>query len=89
MMGSWLEIIYIFILRYSNQRLTENHSTIFFIRYSLMINDFRDYYFTQVTDPRQSLSTQIRTQVHVQPFYNIIIVVMVYFNLELILHVDC
>lgn len=74
-MGSWLEIIYIFILRYSNQRLTENHSTIFFIRYSLMINDFRDYYFTQV--------------VHVQPFYNIIIVVMVYFNLELILHVDC
>lgn len=54
-----------------------------------MINDFGDYYFTQVTDPRQSLSTQIRTQVHVQPFYNIIIVVMVYFNLELILHVDC
>lgn len=54
-----------------------------------MINDFGDYYFTQVTDPRQSLSTQIRTRVHVQPFYNIIIVVMVYFNVELILHVDC
>lgn len=88
-MGPWLEIVYIYNLRYSNQRLTENHSTFFFIRYSLMINDFGDYYFTQVTDPRQSLSTQIRTRVHVQPFYNIIIVVMVYFNLELILHVDC